>query len=122
MGELSTAADYLGLTDEQLRDRLNSGKTLAQIANDEGKSVDGPIDRLVERKKERIEAAVEDGRLTRAQADEILANLNEAVSDFVRNGRLHVEVRERGPGFDKLLPGLPDLSPREPPTTIPPSA
>jgi hypothetical protein len=111
MGELSTAADYLGLTEEQLQNRLNSGKTLAQIANEQGKSVEGLIDKLVQGKKERLEAAVEDGRLTRAQADEILANLNNAVTDFVENGRLHFEFGEHGPHFDKRSPDLPDLDP-----------
>jgi hypothetical protein len=111
MGELSTAADYVGLTEEQLQNRLNSRKTLAQIANEQGKSVEGLIDKLVERKQERLEAAVEDGRLTRAQADEILANLKDAVTDFVENGRLHFEFSEHGPHFDKRSPDLPDLDP-----------
>jgi hypothetical protein len=104
MGELSTAADYLGLTEEQLQNRLNSGKTLAQIANEQGKSVEGLIDKLVQGKKERLEAAVEDGRLTRAQADEILANLKDAVTDFVENGRLHFEFGDYGDTTPASLP------------------
>src|SRR3954452_22814510 len=35
------AAKYLGLSDAQLRSQLRSGKTLAQVAKDKGKSVDG---------------------------------------------------------------------------------
>jgi polyhydroxyalkanoate synthesis regulator phasin len=107
MGELSTAADYLGLTQEQLRDRLNSGKTLAQIANEQDKSVAGLVDKLVEQKKARIEEAVKDGGLTRTQADEILAKISGAVADFVENGRLHFEYREEGPSFDKRPPCRP---------------
>lgn len=122
MGELSTAADYLGLTEVQLRNRLNSDKTLAQIANDQGKSVDGLIDKLVDRQKERIEAAVKDGRLTQAQADEILANVKETVTDFAKNGRLHFEFREKAPRFDERLPSSPHLRPGDGPTTMPPIA
>ena len=38
---LDAAATYLGLTQAQLESRVDSGKTLAQIAKAEGKSVDG---------------------------------------------------------------------------------
>jgi CRISPR/Cas system-associated endoribonuclease Cas2 len=107
MGELSTAADYLGLTEAQLRTKLNSGKTLAQIAKAQDKSVDGLVDKLVDRKKDRIQAAVKDGKLTQAQADRILADLKEAVTDFVNNGRLRFEFRGGGkPDFD--FHGRPD--------------
>jgi hypothetical protein len=40
-GGLDAAAKYLGLTDAQLFQRLRSGKSLAQIAADQNKSVDG---------------------------------------------------------------------------------
>ena len=122
MGELSTAADYLGLTTAQLRDRLNSDRTLAQIANDQGKSVDGLIDKLVDRKKERIEAAVRDGGLTRAQASKLLSDVNAAVADFVRNARLHLEYGDKGPSFDKRPPGFPDLPPSDGAATMLPAA
>lgn len=99
---LSTAAEYLGLTEAQLRTQLNSGKTLAQIAKDRDKSVDGLIDKLVADKKARIEEAVKDGRLTRAQANEIEADLKQQVTDFVNNAKLEFHFRKfRGDG-----PGL----------------
>jgi AraC-like DNA-binding protein len=105
---LSTTADYLGLTEAQLRTQLNSGKTLAQIARDRGKSVDSLVDKLVAETKARIEEAVEDGRLTRAQANEIEANLKERVTDFVNDGRLEFHFRKfRGdaPGFREFRDG-----------------
>src|SRR5262245_24496168 len=123
MGELSTAADYLGLTQEQLRDRLNSGNTLAQIADAQDKSVAGLVDKLVDQKKARIEEAVKEGRLTRTQADEILAKIREAVRDLVENGKLHFEYREDEPGSDKLRPLHPDVHPPDtPPATVRPIA
>lgn len=98
--DLSTAAEYLGLTEAQLRTELNSGKTLAQIAKDRDKSVDGLINKLVDAKKERIEAAVKDGRLTQAMADEILADLKQRVSDFVNEGRFTLRFRGHPRGRD----------------------
>ena len=106
---LSTAAEYLGLTQAQLRTQLNSGKTLAEITKDRGKSVDTLVDKLVAQKKEHIEQAVKDGRLTRAEADRIEADLTEQVTHFVNNGRFEFHFRrfrggprdlpERFPGF-----------------------
>jgi AraC-like DNA-binding protein len=105
---LSTAAGYLGLTEAQLRTQLNSGKTLAQIAKARGKSADGLVDKLVAESKARIEEAVKDGRLTRAEANEIEADLKERVADFVNNGRLELHFRKfrgDGPGFRKFRDG-----------------
>ena len=45
-GGLDAAAKYLGLTDAQLFQRLRSGKSLAQIAADQNKSVQGLKDAL----------------------------------------------------------------------------
>jgi hypothetical protein len=45
--ELVTAAEYLGLTQDELFAELQSGKTLAQVAEAQGKSVQGLIDALV---------------------------------------------------------------------------
>lgn len=45
-GGLDAAAKYLGLTDTQLFQRLRSGKSLAQVAADQNKSVQGLKDAL----------------------------------------------------------------------------
>ncbi len=51
-GDLDAAASYLGLTESQLRSQLQDGKSLAQVARDQGKSVDGLVDALVAAAKE----------------------------------------------------------------------
>jgi AraC-like DNA-binding protein len=109
MHELSEVAEYLGITQDQLRTQLNQGKTLAQIARDRDKSVDGLVDVIVKDKTARINEAVEDGRLTRAQADEMIADLREHVTDFVNNGKLHFRFRDKpgGPDFEKRFGGGP---------------
>jgi hypothetical protein len=94
-GGLDSAASYLGLTEGELREQLEGGKTLAEIATAEGKSVDGLEQALLDEAKTALDAAVADGRLTEAQAQEILADLPERIDDLV-NGELQGKV---GPGF-----------------------
>jgi hypothetical protein len=83
---LDTAAKYLGMTEASLRTALEGGKTLAQVAKDRDKSVDGLVDALVADKRDGIDQAVKDGKLTRAEADEFLSGLKARVADMV-NGR-----------------------------------
>ena len=102
---LSTAASYLGLSERQVRDQLESGKTLAQIAKDQGKSVDGLVAALKDGLKSRLDDAVAAGRLTKAQEDRILAEADQRISDFVQ-GKLRPPRPEGGwfrphrPDFD----------------------
>ena len=90
---LDTAASYLGLDESALREQLRDGKTLADVAKAQGKSVDGLVQALVADAKSRLDEAVADGRLTRAQADEIAAGLEDRMRELVDG-----ELPERGFG------------------------
>jgi hypothetical protein len=81
--KLDAAASYLGLTQDQLRTKLDSGKTLAQVAKDQGKSVDSLIDALVADAKKHLDDAVADGRITQAQENQILSDLKQRITDQV---------------------------------------
>ena len=83
---LDAAASYLGLTDNQLDSKLDSGKTLAQIAKDQGKSVDGLVAALKAELKSKLDRAVKDGRITQAQEDQALKDADTRITDFV-NGK-----------------------------------
>ena len=85
-GKLEAATEYLGLTEAQLREALEDGKTLAQVAKDRGKSVDGLVDALVKGAEEKLQDAVEEGRLTEAEKREMLEGLRDRITDMV-NGR-----------------------------------
>jgi hypothetical protein len=52
---LEPAAEYLGVEPEVLRSRLAEGESLAEIAEAEGKSVDGLVDALVAAVQDRVE-------------------------------------------------------------------
>jgi hypothetical protein len=94
-GHLDAAATYLGVSGTELREQLVAGETLADVAKAEGKTVAGLVAALVADEKEQLDEAVASGRLTRAQADELLANADERFTDMV-NGAMP----ERGPhGF-----------------------
>jgi len=91
-GELDAAASYLGLTDAQLDAQLESGKSLAQVAKDRGKSVDGLIQALVDSATKKLDSAVAAGRLTKAEEQSILAGLKDRITAFV-NGMRNEDFR-----------------------------
>ena len=82
--DLAAAAGYLGISTSELRSDLESGKTLAQIADaTSGKSAAGLVDALVAHEKSDLDAAVAAGKLTAAQEQTLLAHLQEAITDRV---------------------------------------
>jgi predicted DNA-binding protein (UPF0251 family) len=96
---LDAAASYLGLSEEQLHNRLESGKTLAEIAKAEGKSVDGLKAALRKDVQQKLDAAVKVGRLTKADEQRILKSFDRRIDDLV-DGQLRMRFREhRGFGF-----------------------
>jgi hypothetical protein len=99
--KLEAAADYLDMTEAQLREALSDGKTLAQVARDRDKSVEGLVDALLAYAENKLENAVEAGRLTEAQKREMLAGLRQRITDIV-NGRF--PQIHRGPGFPRIEP------------------
>jgi hypothetical protein len=93
--KLSTAADYLGLTADELEAKLNEGSSLADVAEAEGKSVDGLKQALVDDATERIDQAVEDGKLTEDDASRLLNGLAARIDAFVEHAffRFHDDLR-----------------------------
>jgi urease accessory protein UreF len=92
---LESAAKYIGITTAQLRTELRNGKTLGDVATAHGKTVAGLVDALVADAKTKLDAAVKAGRLTQAEANDMLAELKEHITDFA-NGS--VPARPFGPG------------------------
>jgi polyhydroxyalkanoate synthesis regulator phasin len=84
--KLSAAADYLGLTEAELRTKLNAGRTLAGIAKARGKSVDGLKQAILNEAKKKLDQLVEEGELTRAEADGMLARRKAHIDDLVEQG------------------------------------
>jgi hypothetical protein len=109
------AASYLGLTAQQLHDQLESGKSLADIAGDRKKDLDGLKQAIENGVRTRLDTAVKNKRLTKAQEDRILSNLSSRIDTLVqqKGGHPHGLGRERGfrfrggPPVDGPPPGGP---------------
>jgi polyhydroxyalkanoate synthesis regulator phasin len=86
-GGLDAAATYLGLTQDQLHTELENGKSLADVAKAQGKTVDGLVSAMVSASQSRLDAAVKAGTLTQSQADQIAADLKQRITAMV-NGTL----------------------------------
>jgi outer membrane murein-binding lipoprotein Lpp len=80
-----TAADYLDISESELRARLRNGSTLAEIAAAREKSVDGLVDALVEEHRAGLQQAVDEGRLSAAERDEVLDCIRGRMSRLVRD-------------------------------------
>lgn len=105
---LEAAATYLGLTEAQLESRINNGKTLAQIAEAEGKSVDGLKAAMLKDARAKLDEAVKAGRLSKAEEQQVLKDLGQRIEDLV-NGQLRLRFRDHGGfgfrhGFDREGP------------------
>lgn len=79
--------DLLGIDGEELRTQLRDGATLAEVAAEQGVEVQAVIDELVAEVTERVDNAVENGRIEQAEADEKLAEAEAKITDMVNNGR-----------------------------------
>jgi hypothetical protein len=90
-GRLTAAAGYLGLSVPELLQKLSSGKSLADVAKAQGKSVDGLQQAMLADMKKHLDQAVKEGMLTEAQAKEELNELESRI-DAIVNGTF------RGPG------------------------
>jgi hypothetical protein len=86
-GGLDAAASYLDVTEDALQSELESGKTLAQVAQEKGKSVDGLVQALYDDAKQHLDAAVSAGKLTQSHENTILSDLNQHITDLVNGVR-----------------------------------
>ena len=80
----ATAATYLGISESDLRTKLQSGQNLAQIAASiSGKSRDGLIKAIVDADTAKIDQAQKDGKITADQATQLKTGLTDRVTRMV---------------------------------------
>jgi hypothetical protein len=105
-GPLGAAATYLGLSPSQVFKQLQSGKTLAQIAQSRGKSVDGLKQAMIASVRARLTQAVSGGQITSQREQQILSKLSTVIGNEINGkgpvaplgGRGHWRLRLPAPG------------------------
>jgi hypothetical protein len=90
---IAVAADKLSMTVEELQTQLKDGKTIADLAKEKGVDLQIIVDAFIAARQETLSQAVADGKITQAQADQMLENMREMVEDHL-NG----EMPAFGPG------------------------
>jgi transposase-like protein len=88
LGEaLSTAAKEIGVAENDLKQALKDGKSIAQVAKEHDKSADDVVNAIVKAATSDIDQAVKDGKLDSKKADEIKQNLPDRVRKLVNRER-----------------------------------
>lgn len=83
-GEIADeVSQVLGLSAEEIRTQLADGRSLADIAADQGVEAQAVVDAIVASIQERIDAAVADGRLTEEEAAERNEDIAEHATEMV---------------------------------------
>jgi DNA-directed RNA polymerase specialized sigma subunit len=81
---LEAVAEAVGVSTDELREALGDGQTIAEVAEANGTDPQDVIDALVATGAERLDAAVADGRVDQATADERKETLPERAADLVK--------------------------------------
>jgi transposase-like protein len=84
---LKAAAKEIGVSENELKDALKNGKSIAQVAKDHDKSVDDVVNAIVKAATSDIDQAVKDGKLDSKKADEIKQKLPDRVKKLVNRER-----------------------------------
>jgi hypothetical protein len=84
-GFLDAVANYLGLTKAELRTARENRTSLAQLATQQGKSVDGLKQAIYDAAKTDLDKAVTAGRITSAQETTMLSDLQSHLDQMVNS-------------------------------------
>jgi len=84
---LDAAAEALGITADELKTELRDGKTVKELAEEKGVELSKVTDALVAAANERIDQAVENGRISEERAEEMKGNVSERITAFVNGER-----------------------------------
>jgi hypothetical protein len=86
-GPIAAAAAFLELDERELRRRLASGRTLGQVAVEEGRPIEGLEDALLEDLKWHLDADVAGGRVSTEREAQILAAVKRGIDQMVERKR-----------------------------------
>ncbi len=85
LASFGAAAEVIGIENAELREALADGATLAEVAEENGVTVETLVDGLVAALNEKVDELVDNGRITDEQAAEIKENAPERIENFVNS-------------------------------------
>jgi hypothetical protein len=71
---IATLAEQLGMTSEELQAEFDAGKTIWQVADEQGLSDEELLDAMQVAREAMVNQALEDGAITQEQADWMLSH------------------------------------------------
>jgi len=80
---VAVAAEELGMTVDELLAELKDGKSIADVAQEEGVDPQAIADAFLAQRAEALAQAVENGRITQEQADQMLEHMTEEVQEHL---------------------------------------
>jgi len=93
---IAVAAEQLGMERAELITELQSGKTVAQVAEEKGVALQTIVDAFLAPRAEQLTEMVNNGQLTQEQADALLAMMTANVTEHLTQAW---SPRGYGPGF-----------------------
>jgi hypothetical protein len=107
-GIVEDLAKAVGLSTDKLFEQLRDGKSIADVAKAQGKSLDSVRASVKAAAKARLDKAVKNEDLTQKQADRMLEGLDEVLKNLDRKGglmRRHRHLRGELPPVPEMRPG-----------------
>lgn len=91
----SVLKNKLKLTDKEITDGLNSGKTMYELAKDKGMTIEQFRAALIEEKSKTIDAVVSKGTISKEQGDTLKENIKNNISSCTGNvGQMYGNVNK----------------------------
>jgi len=92
---LVSVADLFGMTTEELYAQLTAGKTVLDVAGEKGFTAEQVVGAIMAPRAERVESAVEEGRITQEQADLMIQTMTDRVTEKLEAGNLGLNSQNR---------------------------
>ena len=86
--EFRVAADTIGIPVAELREAVEGGQSIAEVAEAHGVSAQSVVDAVVTDLSAKLDQAVADGRITQERADTVKERLPERITNLVNRHRV----------------------------------
>lgn len=96
-----TIAEELGLTSDELRSQILSGKTIEEMAKEQNVSLEDLTMKLKKSLTAQIEQMVENGTITEEQKDNYINNIDQCIENMIKNNRNKSFKRDMGFNIDR---------------------